>query len=84
MRGMGALFYRHMAEGVAASSAHARKGLWEGAALFSRAGRKKDGKADPAEIAKINVFAVFLKLPTSSAREKSSFPPSYSEVRGSV
>lgn len=63
---------------------HARKGLWEGAALFSRAGRKKDGKADPAEIAKINVFAVILKLPTPFEHEKSSFPPSYSEVRGSV
>lgn len=83
MRGMGALFYRHMAEGVAASPIRARKGLREGAA-FLRAGRKKDSKADPAEIAKINVFAVILKLPTPSEREKSSFPPSYSEVRGSV
>ena len=59
---------------------HARKGLWEGAALFSRAGRKKDGKADPAEIAKINVFAAFPKLPAPPEREKSPFPPSYSEA----
>ena len=59
---------------------HARKGLWEGAALFSRAGRKKDGKADPAEIAKINVFAVFLKLPAPPEREKSPFLPSYAEA----
>ena len=59
---------------------HAWKDLWEGAAHFSRAGRKKDGKADPAEIAKINVFAVILKLPAPPEREKSPFPPSYSEA----
>ena len=70
----------HMAEGVAVSPIRARRWLREGAALFSRAGRKKDGKADPAEIAKINVFAVILKLPTPFEHEKSSFPPSYSEA----
>ena len=73
-----------MRAGGAVSPIRARRWLREGAALFSRAGRKKDGKADPADIAKINVFAVFLKLPTPSEREKSPFPPSYSEVRGSV
>ena len=73
-----------MAEGGVVSSAHARKELREGAALFLRAGWKKDGKADPADIAKINVFAVILKRPTPSGREKFSFLPSYPEASDSV
>lgn len=62
----------HVRERLAVSPIHARKGMREGAALFSRAGRKKDGKDDPAEIAKINVFAVILKSPT---------PPEYENPR---
>ena len=84
MRARGCCFADTCEGGVVASPIHAWKDLWEGAALFSRAGRKKDGKADPAEIAKINVFAVILKLPTPFEHEKSSFPPSYSEAPDSV
>ena len=53
-------------------------------AFFSRAGRKKDGKADLADIAKINVFAVILKSPTPSEHEKSLFMLSYAEAPDSV
>ena len=72
------------AEEVVASPIHARRWLREGAAFFSWAGRKKDGKADPAEIAKINVFAVILKSPTPSEHEKSLFMLSYAEAPDSV
>lgn len=73
MRGGGCCFVCTCAGEVAVSPIHARKELRESAALFLRAGRKKDGKADPAEIAKINVFAVILKSPTPSEYENPRF-----------